>query len=71
VINASVARAVVSMLSALHLSPIEPQHLEIALRDYVFDNSLAKETLGWKPAKDDIQSSIAAYDYQLKKLSLV
>jgi dTDP-glucose 4,6-dehydratase len=68
VINASVARAVVSMLSALHLSPIEPQHLEIALRDYVFDNSLARETLGWKPVKDDIQSSIAAYDYQLKKL---
>ena len=69
VINASVARAAVSMLSALHLSPIEPQHLEIALRDYVFDNSLARETLGWKPVKDDIQSSIAAYDYQLKKLS--
>jgi nucleoside-diphosphate-sugar epimerase len=69
VINASVARAAVALLSALHVSPIEPQHLEIALRDYVFDSSLAKEVLGWKPAKDDIQSSIAAYDYQLKKLS--
>jgi len=68
IINASVARAIVAALAALHVSPIEPQHLEIALRDYVFDSSLAKEILGWKPAKDDIQSSIAAYDYQLKKL---
>lgn len=69
IINASVARAIIAVLAALHVSPIEPQHLEIALRDYVFDSSLAKEVLGWKPAKDDIQSSIAAYDYQLKKLS--
>ena len=69
IINASVARAIVTLLAALHISPIEPQHLEIALRDYVFDSSLAKKVLGWKPAKDDIQSSIAAYDYQLNKLS--
>ncbi len=69
IINASVARAIVSVLAALHVSPIEPQHLEIALRDYVFDSSRAKDILGWKPARDDIQSSIAAYDYQLKKLS--
>ena len=69
IINASVARAIVAVLAALHVSPIEPQHLEIALRDYLFDSSLAKKVLGWKPAKDDIQSSIAAYDYQLKNLS--
>jgi nucleoside-diphosphate-sugar epimerase len=69
IINASVARAIVAVLAVLHVSPIEPQHLEIALRDYVFDSSRAKAILGWKPAKDDIQSSIAAYDYQLKKLS--
>jgi nucleoside-diphosphate-sugar epimerase len=69
IINAAVARAIVAVLAALHVSPIEPQHLEIALRDYVFDNSRAKEVLGWKPAKDDIQSSIVAYDYQMKKKS--
>lgn len=61
-INATVARTAVKLLNILHASPIEPQHLEIALRDYIFDNSLAKEVLGWKPARDDIQSSIAAYD---------
>lgn len=69
IINASVARTIVAVLAALHASPIEPQHLEIALRDYLFDSSLAKKVLGWKPTKDDIQSSIAAYDYQLKNLS--
>ena len=69
IIHASVARAIVAVLAALHISPIEPQHLEIALRDYVFDSSLAKEALGWQPVKDDIQSSIAAYDYHLNRVS--
>jgi UDP-glucose 4-epimerase len=69
IINASVARGIVAVLAAFHVSPIEPQHLEIALRDYLFDSSRAKAILGWKPAKDDIQSSIAAFDYQLNKLS--
>ena len=69
IINASVARSIIAVLAALHISPLEPQHLEIALRDYVFDSSLAKGVLGWQPARDDIQSSLAAYDYQLNKLS--
>jgi nucleoside-diphosphate-sugar epimerase len=69
VINANVARAAVRLLSALHISPLEPQHLEIALRDYVFDNTRAKRMLGWKPTRDDIQSSIEAYDYLVKQTS--
>jgi len=68
VINAAIARAAVRLLAALHISPIEPQHLEIALRDYIFDNSLAKEVLGWKPSRDDIQSAIAAYDHHITYL---
>lgn len=67
VINAGVARVAVRLLSALHISPLEPQHLEIALRDYIFDNTRAKEILGWRPTKDDIQSSIEAYDYLVKQ----
>ncbi len=62
-INATLARAAVRVLSRLGLSPLEPQHLEIALRDYVFDNSKAKEILGWNPSRDDIEAAREAYDW--------
>ena len=65
-VPAWIARTLVKGLSAIKLSPVEPQHLEIALRDYVFDNTRAKKTLGWKPAKNDIESTIDAYEYHIK-----
>ena len=34
--------------------------LEIALRDHVFDNGLAKKLLKWRPRKSDIESAIDA-----------
>jgi nucleoside-diphosphate-sugar epimerase len=69
-VNPTLARLVVRGLSALGLSPLEPQHLEIALRDYVFDTRLAKQILGWEPRKTDIDSAVDAYDWYLSsKLS--
>jgi nucleoside-diphosphate-sugar epimerase len=65
-VPAWIARTLVKGLSAIKLSPVEPQHLEIALRDYVFDNTRAKKTLGWKPVKNDIESTIDAYEYHIK-----
>ncbi len=61
-IPAGVARLAVKGLSRLGISPLEPQHLEIALRDYVFDNSRAKEVLGWRPTRNDLESAVEAYD---------
>jgi nucleoside-diphosphate-sugar epimerase len=65
-VPAKLARSLVKGLSHLKLSPLEPQHLEIALRDYVFDNTRAKKVLGWKPAKTDIESAIDAYEWFIK-----
>lgn len=65
-VNATLARTVVKVLSTLHISPLEPQHLEIALKDYVFDNSRAKKILDWQPYKTDIESFIDAYDGYIK-----
>ncbi len=70
-VPASVARAVVRALSCLGVSPLEPQHLEIALRDYVFDNSRAKTVLGWKPTKNDIESAIDAYEWFIKNPHII
>ncbi len=62
-INPTLARLVVRGLSALRLSPLQPHHLEIALRDHVFDNRLAKRILGWQPQKTDLESAVDAYDW--------
>ena len=62
-VPAGLARVLVKGLSAIKLSPLEPQHLEIALRDYVFDNTRAKTMLGWYPEKNDIESAIDAYEW--------
>lgn len=65
-INAAVARVAVKTLAKLGVSPIQPQHLEIALRDYVFDNARAKRVLGWRPTRNDLESAVEAYDYYVE-----
>lgn len=62
-INATLARAAVRLLSRLGISPLEPQHLEIALRDYVFDNTRAKEVLSWRPTRNDVETAIETYEW--------
>jgi len=62
-INPRLARAAVRALDRFGISPVKPQHLEIALRDYVFDTTLAKEVLGWRPTRTDIESALEAYDW--------
>ncbi len=62
------ARLIVRGLSMVGLSPIEPQHLEIALHDYIFDNRRAKELIGWRPKKNDIESAAAAFDEHMGRL---
>ena len=64
-VNATLARALVKGLAAIGRSPVEPQHLEIALRDYVFDTGRAKALLRWQPRKTDVESAIDAYDWLL------
>lgn len=62
-IPAGLARAAVRALALFGMSPLEPQHLEIALRDYTFDTTRAKKSLGWKPLRNDIDAAIDAYDW--------
>lgn len=64
-IPAGIARFAVRLLTFLGISPLEPQHLEIALHDYVFDISMAR-SLGWHPRFNDIETAIAAYDSLIK-----
>ena len=67
-IRAGILRFIVKVLNFLHLSPIEPQHLEIALKDYTFDTTKAKNLLGWKPTRTDSESACDTYDWYVQSL---
>ena len=54
--------ATVRALGLIGKAPLEPEHLEIALRDYVFDISKAKRVLGWKPEKSNVDALVEAYE---------
>lgn len=67
-IPAGILRFLVKLLDKLHASPIAPQHLEIALKDYMFSNQKVKDFLGWKPTKTDIESAYDTYDWYIRKV---
>ncbi len=54
------ARAVFKLLLVIGRSPLEPEHVEIAFRDYVFDIEKAKRVLGWRPQMDNVRALLAA-----------
>lgn len=68
-LSARTLRIIVKILSFLHISPIEPQHLEIALKDYIFDATKAKKVLGWKPTRNDTESACDTYDWYVQSLN--
>lgn len=54
-------RGLFHVLAALHRSPLEPEHVPIALADYVFDIRKAREGLGWSPIKDNVDALAETY----------
>lgn len=62
------ARLAVSLLHPLGKSPLEPEHLAIAVADYVFDTSKARQMLGWSPRRDNLEAVLDAYEQAPKGL---
>ncbi len=56
----ALARAAFRLLLAIGRSPLEPEHVEIAFSDYVFDTQRAKRLLVWRPAMDNVDALAAA-----------
>lgn len=67
-VRAGILRALVKILNFLHISPVEPQHLEIALKDYMFDTEKIKNILGWKPTRTDSESACGTYDWYIESI---
>ncbi len=55
------ARLAVSALRLFGKAPLEPEHLAIAVCDYLFDTRLAGSILGWKPCWGSVESVLSAY----------
>lgn len=56
-------RVLLRGLSSLGRSPLEPEHIAIVLRDYVFDIRKARDRLGWRPAKGNVAALAEAYEW--------
>lgn len=55
------ARLAVLLLHPLGKSPLEPEHLPIAVADYLFDTRKAQQVLGWSPRWSNVDAIWAAY----------
>ncbi|HUG63729.1 MAG TPA: NAD(P)-dependent oxidoreductase [Gaiellaceae bacterium] len=64
-IPARPARAALTVLAAVRLSPLTTWHIQSAGRDFVLDCTRAAETLGWKPARSGADALERAYDWFL------
>ena len=54
-------RGILRLLLALGRSPLEPEHVPIALADYVFDIRTARAKLAWHPARGNVEALADAY----------
>jgi nucleoside-diphosphate-sugar epimerase len=57
-----VSRAL-QVLDQLRLSPLAPWHYKTVYKDYYFDNSKAKDMLGWEPTDSNYDMFERAYDW--------
>lgn len=65
-VNATLAKSILGLLSFFRVSPIDAQYYILADKDYVLDTTKAKRILGWTPKHDNIEMTIAAYDWYVQ-----
>ncbi len=62
-VPANPAKAVLAVLAAARISPLQKWHRLSADRDIVFDCSNTNELLGWRPARSGAEALIRSYDW--------
>ncbi|MGQ9599353.1 MAG: NAD-dependent epimerase/dehydratase family protein [Anaerolineae bacterium] len=56
-----VARLAIGLLRPFGKAPLEPEHLAIAISDYVFDIQKARRVLGWEPRWGNVDAIVDTY----------
>ena len=61
-----VAQIAMALLRPFGRAPLEPEHLAIAVSDYVFDIAKARQMLGWEPRWGNVDAVVDTYqaDFQ-------
>lgn len=65
-IPVTIAQIAMALLRPLGKAPLEPEHLAIAIADYVFDITKARQLLGWEPRWGNVDAVVDTYqaDFQ-------
>jgi nucleoside-diphosphate-sugar epimerase len=58
-------KAIMRILNRFGLSPMEPDHFELADSDFIMDINKAKDKLGWTPTKNNMEMIIETYKWYL------
>jgi nucleoside-diphosphate-sugar epimerase len=66
-VPAKPARAVLSALGAVRLSPLTTWHVRSADRDFVLDCARAAEVLDWTPSRSGAEALCGAYDWYVRE----
>ena len=54
-------RLAIGILRPFGKAPLEPEHVKIAMTDYLFDIGKAKRVLGWEPRHDIVDALVETY----------
>jgi len=60
-IPVGLARLAITLLRPFGKAPLEPEHVAIAVADYVFDISKARRVLGWEPQWGNVAAILDTY----------
>jgi nucleoside-diphosphate-sugar epimerase len=65
-IPVTAAKIAMALLRPFGRAPLEPEHLAIAVSDYVFDIAKARQMLGWEPRWGNVDAVVDTYqaDFQ-------
>ena len=55
------ARLAMAILRPFGKAPLEPEHLEIAIADYLFDITKARQVLEWQPRWGNVEAMVDTY----------
>ncbi|MDY6827321.1 MAG: NAD(P)-dependent oxidoreductase [Bacillota bacterium] len=61
-------RVIINLWAKFGTPPINPQHLELAFKDSIFNIEKAVRILGWEPIRTDLESNLETLDWYIAEI---